>query len=94
MKRLLSAIAKISLSLALVSVMTLNSVAANAPRLSKDELLQMLDNPELVVADVRTGRDWMSSEFKIKGAVRVDYRQVVSWASKYGKDNIIVFYCA
>jgi rhodanese-related sulfurtransferase len=54
----------------------------------------MLDNPKVVVADVRTGRDWNSSEFKIKGAVRVDYRQVVSWASKYDKDKIIVFYCA
>lgn len=94
MKTLLSAISKISLSLALVSIMTMNSVAANAPRLSKDDLRQMLDNPKVVVVDVRTGRDWNSSEFKIKGAVRVDYRQVVSWASKYDKDKIIVFYCA
>lgn len=60
----------------------------------KDQLKEMLDSKDLVVFDVRTGRDWSSSEFKIKGAVRLEGSGIDSAVKKYSKEKTIVFYCA
>ena len=69
-------------------------LSADVPRMTKDELKAMLGNPDLVMVDVRSGKDWTDSEMKIKGAVREDPRDVESWAKKYTKDKILVLYCA
>ena len=69
-------------------------LSADVPRMTKDELKAMLGNPDLVMVDVRLGKDWTDSEMKIKGAVREDPRDVESWAKKYTKDKILVLYCA
>jgi hypothetical protein len=73
---------------------TLFAKSAEAPRMTKDELKAMLGNPDLVIIDVRTQRDWTESDSKIKGAVREDPEAVESWANKYPKGNTIVLYCA
>jgi rhodanese-related sulfurtransferase len=62
--------------------------------MTKEELRAMLGNPNLVVIDVRYGRDWTDSDLKIKGAVREDPGAIDSWANKYPKDKTLVFYCA
>jgi rhodanese-related sulfurtransferase len=59
-----------------------------------DGLKAMLGSENLVVIDVRAGRDWSSSEFKIKGAVREEPGNTASWAGKYPKDKTYVLYCA
>ena len=87
-------ILKIALTLALVAAISINAMAGSAPRISKEELRSMLGNKEVIIVDVRTGKDWKASEYKIKGAVRVDYREVESWASKYSENQTFVFYCA
>ena len=69
-------------------------LSADVPKMTKDELKAMLGNPDLVMVDVRLGKDWTDSEMKIKGAVREDPRDVESWAKKYTKDKILVLYCA
>jgi len=61
--------------------------------MTKEELKAMLGSPNLVVIDVRYGKDWTDSDLKIKGAVREDPRAIVSWANKYPKDKTLVFYC-
>ena len=94
MKKSIPAISRIVLALALVAVLSINAVAGNAPRISKEELKSMLGNKEVIIVDVRTGKDWKASEYKIKGAVRVDPREVESWASKYSENQTFVFYCA
>jgi Rhodanese-like domain len=66
----------------------------DAPRMTKDELKARLDNPDLLIIDVRYGKDWTDSDLKIKGAVREDPEAFDSWANKYPKDKILVFYCA
>jgi rhodanese-related sulfurtransferase len=66
------------------------SYAGDIPRMTKEELLK---NENAVVVDVRTGRDWKSSEFKIKGASRAD-KDIVKWAARYPKDTTLVLYCA
>lgn len=70
------------------------SVASDVPRMTKEELKAMLGNPDLVILDVRAGRDWKSSESKIKDAVREEAGKVDSWAGKYDKDKTYVLYCA
>jgi rhodanese-related sulfurtransferase len=66
----------------------------DAPRMTKDELKAMLGNPDLVIIDVRYGKDWTDSDLKIKGAVRENPEAFESWAKKYPKDKTLVFYWA
>ena len=68
--------------------------AADISNINKDDLKAMLDNPNVIILDVRTGKDWTASEFKIKGAVRANPHEFNSWAEKYPKDKKLVFYCA
>ena len=73
---------------------TLFAKSGDAPRMTKDELKAMLGNPDLVIIDVRWGKDWTESDSKIKGAVREDPEAVESWANNYLKGKTIVLYCA
>jgi predicted sulfurtransferase len=68
--------------------------AREAPRMSIDELKGMLGSKDLVVIDARAGKDWSSSELKIKTSVREEPKDFDSWAGKYSKDKKIVIYCA
>ena len=63
-------------------------------KMTKEELKATLDDPNVVIVDVRLGKDWKTSESKIKGAIRVDSAQVLSLADQYPKDKRLVFYCA
>jgi rhodanese-related sulfurtransferase len=63
-------------------------------KITVDQLNAMLTNPDVAIIDVRTGIDWNSSEWKIKGAVREDPFDTDTWAKKYPKDKTIVVYCA
>jgi len=68
--------------------------AAEAPRMEKDDLKNLLGNPEVMVIDVRSYTDWLLSGEKIQGAVRENYRDFEGWGAKYPKDKTIVLYCA
>ncbi|MCU0588874.1 MAG: rhodanese-like domain-containing protein [Syntrophobacteraceae bacterium] len=68
--------------------------AKEIPRISIDDLKGMLDSKDMILIDVRSGKDWSSSELKIKGAVREDPKAFDSWAGKYAKDKKIILYCA
>ena len=70
------------------------ALGAEAIRLGKDELKGRLNEPEIVIVDVRSYTDWLFSGSKIKGASREDYRDYSAWADKYPKDKTIVLYCA
>jgi hypothetical protein len=94
MKRTFAAILTLSMALSLLAVFSFNALAGSAPRMTKEELKSMLGNDKLAIVDVRRSKDWNSSEYKIKGAVRgdPDPRKVASWANNYGKDRILVVY--
>lgn len=79
----------IFITLLVISPLSAGSVAT----MDKDELKGLLGSDKLVVLDVRAGKDWSSSEFLIKGAVRVDGKDL-SVAEKYPKDSTFVLYCA
>jgi predicted sulfurtransferase len=71
-----------------------DALAAEAPRIEKDELKANLGNPEVVVIDVRSYTDWLLSGDKVTGAVRENYRDFDGWNAKYPKDKTLVLYCA
>ena len=81
-------------ALFLIETLTTFSRAADVPRMTNEELKAMLGNPDFIVIDVRTQKDWEKSDLKIAGAVREDPEAVESWAKKYPKGKTLVFYCA
>ena len=68
--------------------------AGNAPTMGKDELKAQMGSDKIVILDVRSGRDWSSSEFKIKGAIRAPGDKLAQWSANYAKDQTLVLYCA
>ena len=70
------------------------SAAADAGTITKEELKAQLGSPDILILDVRSGTDWNSSEFKIKGAVRAGPNEFDKWAETYPKDKKFVLYCA
>lgn len=84
---------KILAFLIVLLVATTPLFAASVPKMDKDQLKSLLGSENLVILDVRQGRDWNTSEFKIKDALRVDGGDL-SVAKTYPKDSTFVLYCA
>jgi rhodanese-related sulfurtransferase len=85
------------LVLLLTLLFTLGAVSAAWSEdliMDKDALNSMLSGADLVVLDVRTGKDWSSSEFKIKNAVRAPVGEYKDWSASLPKDKTLVTYCA
>ena len=94
MKERLLKVLTVLLAFASMALFAKAAVADDVPRMSKEELRAMLGNPDVVIIDVRSGKDWEASQSKIKGAVREEPWQAKSWADKYDKDKTYVLYCA
>jgi len=63
------------------------------PRMTKEELRTLLDNPDVIILDVRIPDERKKSDQKIKSAVREDpEKDFKTWASKYPKEKTLVFY--
>ncbi len=86
------------LTLALVLAVILapmgTAMATDVKIMEVDTLKGLIDDPELLVLDVRTGRDWSSSELKIKGARRAEPREIDKWSAGLDSKKVIVLYCA
>lgn len=71
------------------------AISADVPIMTKEQLKAMLENPDLVILDVRLGSDYFSSDLKIKGAVRPEMWNYLSYVVlSYPKGKIFVVYCA
>jgi rhodanese-related sulfurtransferase len=71
------------------------ALSADVPMMTKEELKAMLGNPDSVIFDVRHGRDFFSSDLKIKGAIRPLVREHIYEAIvTYPKGTTFVVYCA
>ena len=68
------------------------SDAKSVPRISADQVNQLLGMPETVIIDVRKPRNWWRTNKKILSAVREDPSEVDQWALKYTKDQSLIFY--
>ena len=86
--------ASLALVFMLVGSWATAAQAADIPRVSIDELKSMIEDDSVVVLDVRSGRDWSSSEFKIQGAKHTDPSKISAWAGDLPKDKKLVLYCA
>lgn len=64
------------------------------PRMDAPKLVTMLDSPDVLIIDVRRGKDWEGSELMIKNAHRKAYNDVDAWMAELPKDKTIVLYCA
>ena len=85
----------VTMSLTLVGLLLQASVAQSAVvKMTKEELRAKLGSPNVVIVDMRLGKDWKASEEKITGAIRVDPEAVESLAATYPTDTILVLYCA
>lgn len=84
-----------ALAVIMLSSMLFSAWAAQkAGLMTKEELQKILTNADTYVLDVRTGRDWNSSEFKIQGAHRTNPSEFDTWSSKFPKSGTLVLYCA
>ena len=79
---------------ALLVAFSFVSLAADVPRITKEELKGMLGKENLVIIDVRSDIDLEKSNQKIPGAVIEDPGKVETWMAKYPKDKTLVFYCS
>ena len=81
----------------LITAGALSSAGSDAqtqvPRMTKEELKDLLGKPDVIVIDVRQTGQWNASKLKIAGARREDPgKKAESWAMKYQKDKTIVLY--
>jgi len=81
----------LTLMLAIVLPM---AAAMDVPLITKEELKALMEKGDVVILDVRSGRDWDSSEFKIQGALRADPKNVAAWVGEHAKNKPTVLYCA
>ena len=70
-----------------------SSPSSQVPRVDKEKVKGWLDNPEVMIIDVRATGDWEASDKKIKGAVRRDPNKADVWAKDLPKEKKIVLYC-
>jgi len=84
----------VAVCLAFVGSLATTLAAKEVPRMTKEQLKEMLDSPNVVIIDVRIGKDWNTSDLKIKGAIREDAEKVKEWASKLDENKTYVLYCA
>ena len=62
------------------------------PRITKEELKDLLGKPDVVLLDCRPDEQWNTAEQKLPGAIHENPLATESWASKYSKDAKIIIY--
>ena len=60
--------------------------------IEKEVLRDMLAQPDVMVIDVRTAKDWKNSDLMIQGAVRRSPEEFKYWAGALDRENQLVFY--
>ena len=64
------------------------------PRITVQELKAKMDKGEdIVIIDVRAGREYTDSKIKMKGAVRISIVQLESRINELPRDKEIITYC-
>jgi len=66
--------------------------SATIQQMSKKELKSRLEDPSLIVLDVRRPQDWKKSGKKIKGAVQENPYKFDNWYARYPKGKTILLY--
>ena len=75
--------------------MDIESVDADGvPRISVQELKEVLGSPEVVLIDTRATQQWKVSSEKIPGAVHHSSFEADEWSRAYNTNATMVLYCA
>jgi len=83
------------LGLLLLGYSRVSASEIKVPRITKEEVKSMLGEPDVIILDVRSAKDWRDSEWKIKGAVREERKGEISdWMDKHPKGKTFVLYCS
>ena len=61
-------------------------------KITINQVLKSLDDPQFLILDVRTSGSWQASNNKIKGAVRKNPATFDSWADDLPKNSYLVLY--
>jgi len=90
MKRILTAL------LAAFFLLPLSVVTAEdkVSLVTKETVKTWMDTGTVTILDVRQGRDWTASEYKIASAVRVNPNNITAWKNRFPRDRRLVLYCA
>jgi hypothetical protein len=62
------------------------------PRITKEQLKEMLGKPDVVIIDARPSEQWKYSDQLIPGSVHEDPLTVQTWIQKYDKNKKMVIY--
>ena len=62
------------------------------PRITKEQLREMLGKRDVVIIDARPVEQWKYSDQVIPGTVHEDPLSIPSWAQKYDKNRKTVVY--
>lgn len=84
----------ILISIIFISITATCATAASVSVVKKETVKGWMEKGGVTILDARQGRDWTSSEFKVKGALRADPGKFGTWKSQFSKDDRIVLYCA
>jgi rhodanese-related sulfurtransferase len=87
-KKLLTVLMLIFLTIGLSAT---SAFSADVPMMTKDELKAILENPDLVIFDVRLGSDYFGSDIKIKGAERPEYGTKKIVPPEYSGKTIVIY---
>ena len=72
---------------------TASETRTEAPRMTVEQLNEILENPDLVILDVRVGLIALTGEPKIKGAIRKEPKKAPEWGAGLDKNKTYVLYC-
>jgi hypothetical protein len=78
------------LAVGLILVIAWSCAGKDLPLVDKETLKGWLSDPQVLILDVRAGKDWHVSDKKIRGAVRQDPNEVKTWAANLPRDKKIV----
>ena len=79
------------LSIGFSAILSANAFG-QVKKITINQLLESLDEPQLLILDVRTTGSWQDSDKKIKGAVRKNPETFGSWANDLPKDKFLALY--
>jgi rhodanese-related sulfurtransferase len=70
------------------------SAVSDTPRISKEKLKTMLNDPRLIIIDTRVKQQWDKSEYKLPKALHQNPWEADEWAKDFPRDRTVVSYCA
>jgi rhodanese-related sulfurtransferase len=68
--------------------------ADDAHVMTKEQLLPLLGQSDVIIIDVSSNEGWEARDKKIPGALREEPMKFESWMNKYPKDKTIILYCS